>query len=138
MPGSTPRLALPYPLGTDPIASGDDMIAQLAAKLEALNIAWQMAAGTVNVQANGVASGTISGASGVVFPVGRFTVPPLVMVTFAAATSGSASGTVRASAITVNGFTVALANTHPSSAMTFAVTPVHWLAVQMTSAAAPG
>ena len=137
MPGATPRLALPYPLGTDPIASGDDIINQLATKLEALNIPLQTAAGTINIQASALAAGTAA-TFAVNLPVGRFTVPPLIMVTLQSLPNGSASATVRAHVVTAANFYIALCNTHPTSSMTFAATPCGWLAVQMTAAAAPG
>jgi hypothetical protein len=34
MPANTPRLALPYPLGTDPVSDGDDAIKNLAQALD--------------------------------------------------------------------------------------------------------
>lgn len=36
MPANTPKYALPYPLGTDLIANGDDMIKALAERVEAV------------------------------------------------------------------------------------------------------
>ena len=139
MPGSTPRLALPYPLGTDPIASGDDMIASLAAKLESLNIPFQMAAGVYpNVVANALAPSGGATFGPLAFPAGRFTVVPLVFVTLQAATPGANSAKVSAHAITAAQFYIGLQNASATSAMTFAATPCAWLAVQMTSAAAPG
>lgn len=138
MPGSTPRLALPFPLGTDALAQGDDTIAALAAKLEALNLAWQMAAGTTNVVANALAPSGGATFPIVGWPAGRFTVPPLVFVTLQSATPGSNSAKVTAHAITKDGGYIGLQNANTVSAMTFASTPVAWLAIQMTSAAAPG
>lgn len=36
MVGATPKFALPYPVGTDPISDGDDQIAALATKLDTM------------------------------------------------------------------------------------------------------
>jgi hypothetical protein len=36
MPATTPKLLLPYPLGTDPIADGDDSIKALAERVETI------------------------------------------------------------------------------------------------------
>jgi hypothetical protein len=37
MPGTTPKLALPYPLGTDRVADGDDAIKALAERVETVS-----------------------------------------------------------------------------------------------------
>ena len=138
MPGSTPRLALPYPLGTDPIASGDDIINQLATKLESLGIPWAWQLGTQAVVANALAPSGGATFGPIAFTAGKFTVPPLVFVTLQSATPGANSAKVSAHAITAAQFYVGLQNASATSAMTFASTQCAWLAVQMSAAAAPG
>ena len=137
MPGATPRLALPYPLGSDPVAQGDDIISQLAAILDA-GLPFRIAAGTVAVVANALApsGGATFGPN--LFPAGRFSVAPLVLVTPQVATSGANSSKVTAHAITKDQFYVGLQNANPTSAMTFASTPCAWVALQLLPAAAPG
>ena len=136
MPGSTPRLALPFPLGTDPLSGGDDAIGALAAKLEALNLAWQMAAGTITLSTTSLASaGSVF--TPITFPVGRFTLPPLVLVTMGSASSGSAFATCRAHVITKDGFSIVITNVG-TAAMSMGAAPFSWLAVQFSASAAPG
>ena len=137
MPGATARLALPYPLGGDPINQGDDVIAALTAILDA-GLPFRIAGGLVNIVANALApsGGATFGPN--LFPVGRFTVAPLVLVTPQVATAGANSSKVTAHAITKDQFYVGLQNASSTSAMTFAATPCAWVALQLLPAAAPG
>ena len=98
----------------------------------------RIAQGVVMVKASALPAGT-GGTFPVTFPVGRFTLPPIVMVTFQSATpTGSASGTVRAHVVTKDNFYVMLCNTHTTSGMTFGDTPCGWLAIQMSDEASGG
>lgn len=72
MPANTP-LGYPYPLGTDRLMDGDDAIHNLASAVE----------GKLGVQASGTAVVTVAtintpASVAVTFPVGRFTVAPVV------------------------------------------------------------
>lgn len=88
----------PYPVGTDRVMDGDDVIHNLADKIDSqLGV---LASGSVTVQTTTV--NTPASAS-VTFPAGRFTTPPNVIVScqganpqfaFASTAAPTASGTV--------------------------------------------
>lgn len=120
--GSTTTDGLPYPVGTDRVMDGDNAMQALA---EALT-------GRSARVATGVAS--ITGAANVVrnlaitFPVGRFTVAPIVLVVIR---GGVATGTpafsawcAAAPAVTTAGCTLQGSSTSANAI------PVEWLAVQ--------
>jgi hypothetical protein len=136
MPANTPFFAFPYPLNTDPVVNGDDTIKALAEKVEA-----QLSGGGVTVTnplrmtANSSSITNPASNSGqsvaVTWPVGRFTVAPLVVVT------GISSGYSAASAggVTVTGFTAKMWN--PTGSTPTGSVMV-WIAVQMTPTTGPG
>lgn len=74
MPSQTPVFALPYPLGTDPVADGDDAIKALAERIEALHVASRQVATSAFFPV-----GTTSQV--VTFPAGRFSAAPAVVAT---------------------------------------------------------
>jgi hypothetical protein len=87
--------------------------------------------GTVSIAAPS-ALNTIS-TTAVTFASGRFTQPPLVQISVN--TSNTNPRGVKADAVTTSGFT---AGQWQFAGGTFQSTSAHWLAVQMTSAAAGG
>jgi hypothetical protein len=113
MPANTTN-GYPYPLGTDPVADGDDAIHNLANAVDAMSGVSAAGAATASIPANN--SGVYTT---VTYPVGRFTAAPAMMgiVTTPTATwmvnvatNGSAtSGQIRVQTIT--GSTVGSATT---------------------------
>jgi hypothetical protein len=135
MPANTTRAGLPYPIGTDPVADGDDAIKNLAERLDGTS-------GTVPSVPYAIAAGTTPGPSfsnvatstfAVTFPVGRFTQRPIIS---ASVTNAAPSNiyALRLTGITTGGFTVNATFAAPATA---SVT-VDWLAVQMTSTSGGG
>ena len=74
MPSTTPK-GFPYPLGSDRLMDGDDAIRNLATAVDTM--VGVFAAGQVNI--NVTVIGNVA-QTAVVFPVGRFTAPPMVVV----------------------------------------------------------
>jgi hypothetical protein len=121
MPANTPK-GYPYPLGTDPVADGDDAIKNLAQKVDtAIGV---FATGSVNVQTAG--TNPSNGSIAVVFPVGRFSVVPRIYLqqtnNFPAAATDFSSPF--ANNITAAGFTVNVRRND------VALVGVNWLATQ--------
>jgi hypothetical protein len=101
MPGTTPR-GYPYPVGTDLISQGDDTMRQLAQALDTLG--GVSAAGSVTVVIAAV-NDPVNVA--VTFPAGRFTTPPICVVTAHTSLPQNAHVAVSTAApITTTGFTV--------------------------------
>lgn len=91
------------------------------------NVPFRVAAGTVS-------SGAAIGTQNITFPVGRFSVAPLVMVTPLNPASGAVAFYFTVSALTASGFTLAISNSGGF------VTGVGftWQAIQMTPTTAAG
>lgn len=85
MPATTPTYKLPYPLGTDRVADGDDAIRKLAQTVE-----YAFQSGTINVN---VTSGGTAASAVLTFPV-PFTAPPTVVVTAAGTNPVNVSASV--------------------------------------------
>lgn len=94
------------------------------------------AAGSVSLAGTAVAAG---GAVSVVisFPVGRFTVVPLLQASMGVAPGGAALLTLHASASSTTNATIYLYNAS-GAVQTWVAMAITWSAVQMTSAAAAG
>jgi hypothetical protein len=133
MPGSTSKLQLPYPTGTDPVKGGDDAIKALSDALEAGMIPYRMAAGSKVLNASAVTNVSIA----VAFAVGRFTFPPKVVVGISNAPGGSTKAIPRAVGISATGFTLYVYS-GDGTAMTFSSLQVDWQATQMTVTSANG
>jgi hypothetical protein len=122
---TTPRLAIPYPDGNERVRDGDNAIGALGAYLEDLTkagIPARIAAGSVGVT-------TASGASAtavVTFPVGRFTVAPIVSANQASLSTAYFAFT---NAATTASVTVAVAHRDGTSAAINVA--VQWIAIQM-------
>lgn len=131
--GTTARLAIPYPAGTDRVMDGDNAMQTIAETLDDLSktgVPYRMATGIATV----AISSATQGQQAVTFPVGRFTVTPIIIAwtwSWPSATLASARTSGSASA---NGFTVVV---NTSTAVTGSYT-VHWLAIQMTSSSGAG
>lgn len=111
-----------YPAGTDRVMDGDDTIAALANDLDAK--AGLMAMG--NVTPPTVAAGAV-GSVAVTFPVGRFTVAPIVQATSQAGASFINSARMpSATNITTTGFTIYEYRDNGSGAFN-----LFWWAVQL-------
>lgn len=135
MSATTPK-GYPYVQGTDPVADYPTTSQALATLLEA-KVPAAVAAGSLLITAGALPAG--SGYTAVVtFPVGRFTIAPIVLVTLG---DGSAGGTTmlvpRNKAITPTSVTVGLYNASTVASGAYSL-QVPWLAVQMLAAAAPG
>lgn len=95
-----------------------------------------VATGSVTISGTGVAAG--SGVSvTATFPVGRFTVPPIVTASMTSAPGGSQNLVARAINATTSSVTVYLYNTGATAA-TWTPLAVGWTAVQMTPTSAAG
>lgn len=111
----------PYPLGTDRVMDGDDVIHALADAIDT----------KLGVSANGVATianvpvTTLASVS-VTFPAGRFTVAPQVVATRAGSTAAAASTSLSVSGIGVGGFTLTAWQTGGTAGSA----SVHWIAKQ--------
>ncbi len=126
MTGSTSKLGLPYPTGTDPVSSGDDMIKALADALDSGMIPYRMAAGTkvlpnITTAASSVAVG---------IPAGRFTQPPLVICAINNNPTGGNKAIARAVVSSPTAFTIYV-NSGDGTAMTCNGLAVTWFAIQM-------
>jgi hypothetical protein len=77
MPGSTPDLNYPYPLGDDPVRDGDDIIRALAERIEYLTNSVRIRSGTVVMTVT--TNNTIVGAA-IVYPANSFLNAPAVVV----------------------------------------------------------
>jgi len=115
MPGTTAS-GYPYPLGTEPIAQGDDTIHSLADKIETNLRA--TAAGTVTITTVANTYTTVA----VTFPAGRFTVAPTVIVSFTTNAFNSTMLGCAATSITTSGCNVGALRTSAAS------TVVAWFA----------
>jgi hypothetical protein len=108
----------------------DDIDADLVAALALLPV--RVAAGAVNVTLTGVASSFAS----FTFPIGRFTVSPLVVALLNNAPGGSAKFVPRAINVTASGADMYV---YTGDATTQTATAgVSWIAVQMTASTAAG
>lgn len=126
---TTPK-GYPYPVGTDRVRDGDDVIHALADKLDA-TVPYAMAAGSTAIAVTNAPSGTTT----VTFPAGRFTQPPLVVATVVGSSSPNFFAGVNP-APTAAGMTVRC--THVELSNTTATVTVHWIAIQMLPGASPG
>jgi hypothetical protein len=101
MSATTPH-GYPYPVGTDPISQGDNVMRSLG---EALDVrAGKSAAGTVTVVIASVATAVNVA---VTFPAGRFTNAPICVVTAVTSLPQNAHVAVSTSVpVTASGFTV--------------------------------
>jgi hypothetical protein len=122
MPQNTP-LGFPYPLGTDRLSDGDDVIRALATAID----------GHTGVLASGLAQvATVGGTTGtlaVTFPAGRFTLPPNVVCTINFGAFGTLSASYAgATAVTNTGFIANVARTGGGSG----TLGVFWIASQIT------
>lgn len=123
----------PYPASTATPDPPRDIKA-LADRLDAVLPA-AMAAGLAAVPAN--ATGPTSTVA-VTFPVGRFTVPPIVVVSLVGSTGGTQRYVPRVHAgPTASGFTAGVWASETTNNITNATT-VSWQAVQMDAASAAG
>lgn len=130
MPGTTSK-GFPYILGADPASSIDDTSLSLANKLEAM-IPFAVSAGSISVTLTAAASGFTA----ITFPVGRFTIAPLVMATMASAPAGSGKFVPRVLNVTTSGASVYVYTGDATNAS--ASVTVSWFAIQMTPSAANG
>jgi hypothetical protein len=89
-----------------------------------------MASGTVSVTLTASSSGTAT----VTFPVGRFTVAPLVQLTKFSGAGGATLTIPMVTALSSSSMTVGL---YATANQTVTV-PIHWWAVQMTTSTANG
>jgi hypothetical protein len=127
MPANTPK-GYPYPLGTDPVADGDDAIKNLANKVDAaLPARTWVSTASVPVTASTV--GTLN----VTFPAGRFTAVPRISLTVAGVSSFYVAG---ATAVSSTGINIFVRHTDAVSA-SITIT-VHVMAVQMLANAGDG
>jgi hypothetical protein len=108
----------------------DDIDTDLAAVFALLPV--RVAAGAVNVTLTAAASGNAA----IVFPVGRFTVSPLVVALLNNAPGGTAKFVPRAINVTASGADIYV-YTGDSSTQT-GTAGVSWIAVQMTASTAAG
>lgn len=120
----------PYIAGTQNASLIDDYALELATKLDAV-VPFAMAAGSVVMTITSATNGSAS----VTFPVGRFTVAPIVTCISAGGT-GSSAFYVATTTITTSGMTVQAFN-RDNAAATATIT-IHWHAVQMNTGAASG
>lgn len=119
MPANTPN-GLPYPLGTDPLAQGDDAIHALADELNK-RVPYRLAFAT-GVAVGGVLAGNNLNIP-VVYPVGLFTQTPIIL-----AITGSNRLGLAVLANTKDGATLQVAN---FTSATAAATTLQWVAMQM-------
>lgn len=130
--GNTNRAGLPYPEGTDYLIQGDDAMRALAERLDGsisgpVSVPFAIAAGKVLCDfANAPSSDVV-----VTFPVGRFTVAPMV---YATCTAGTLNYIANAYGATPAQCHVVAFHKAGTSTSTQDVA-VDWIAVQMTSAA---
>jgi hypothetical protein len=119
MPANTPN-GLPYPLGTDPLAQGDDAIHALATELDK-RVPYRLAGG------QGVAVGIVANGAfvnvNVVYPVGLFTTAPNVHWNTG---SNRLNGALLAN--TKDGCTIQLANFSGAASV---ATTLTWTALQL-------
>jgi hypothetical protein len=78
--GLTANLDLPYPVGTDKVANGDDAIKALADRLEAIGFVIERGVVAVPISAS---TPTVSSAA-ITYTVGKFSLAPYVMATLRA------------------------------------------------------
>jgi hypothetical protein len=136
MPSTTPLFGFPYPVGTDRVTDGDNAIEALARGVETqLSGGGATVSSPYRMHANQATITNPASNTGVTlavtFPVGRFTIAPVVLVT------GVGSGYTAASqsVVTTAGFNAKLFNptgTTPTGSL------VAWIAVQMTTTTGPG
>lgn len=116
---STPK-GYPYPVGTDRVADGDDAIKSLA---EFVDVRLGLAASGFFTSAAAASSGAVV-ATAITFPVGLFTVPPVVTMT-AYATNPETANVSFGSMPTTTGFSAR--TQRPGST---AVLGCSWIAIQ--------
>ena len=119
MPAQTSN-GLPYPLGADPISQGDDAIKALADELNK-RVPYRLAGGS-GVAVGGVLAGNNLNIN-IVYPVGLFTQPPVIL-----AITGSNRLGLAVLANTKDGATLQVANFTTATA---AATTLSWLAMQL-------
>lgn len=129
---TTPRLAIPYPDGTERVMDGDNAMGAIATKVDGLGLAYAMAVGSSNIVAPG---GAASAAVSVTFPVGRFTQPPIVIANVAL---GTINYVTNVGTPTTSGFTATIFHNTAGTNVGANTYPIHWHAVQMLPGAAPG
>jgi hypothetical protein len=114
---NTPK-GYPYPVGTDRVADGDNVIQALAEKVD----------GSLGLAAGGLVTITPSGAGAatpiaVTFPAGRFTVAPWMVSNMSAGSNTDRQTGV--TGVTTTGATITL------TSATAAAVPVYWIALQV-------
>lgn len=121
-----------------PPTSGDRTLTLLAKAVDVVTdaltinsrpVAFAEAAGVWATAPSVPAAGNVN--TSITFPTGRFTQPPIVVVT-----AGNARLTCSAENVTATSFTLSASNWSPAAAA--ANIPIRWHAVQMTKAAAAG
>jgi hypothetical protein len=117
MGSTTPKFAIPYPVGTDRVMDGDNAMQAIAERVEAL-LSARHQVGLVTVNLVGVQFTF----STVVFPTG-FTKIPRVFVS-------SQAGDIFATALNVQTTGFDAGAYRPAGAITYAV-PVMWLATDL-------
>lgn len=119
----------PYIQGTQNASLIDDYALELANKLDAA-VPYSMACGTVNV----TLTASTTGSATVTFPVGRFSVAPIVQLTKVSG-AGAATLTIpMATSVSASSMTVGV---YATSTQTVTLA-VHWVAIQMTTTTANG
>jgi hypothetical protein len=130
--GNTPIYGWPYPELTDP-PDGPAQIRALGTAIEgtlAAKAPFAISAGSTPVQLTASTAGNVA----VTFPLNRFTQIPLVVGAVSGGSGGAFGCYSPHASPTTSGMTLYL----DRAAATTAAIPVHWIAMQMTSAAAPG
>lgn len=126
----------PYIQGTQNASLIDDYALELANKLEAA-VPHAAAAGQATIAGTTLASGAAANVA-ITFPVGRFSVAPIVTVALASAQAGTATLTARILSVTTTGASVYVYNAGASSVTFTGSLLVNWEAVQMTPTTAAG
>lgn len=93
------------------------------------HLAYAEAAGTFQITYRGGTAATAS----VAFPAGRFTQPPIVVVTIQSAAGNTAQQIVRAYSASTTGFTVAVLKAAGGTLPTSGWAPISWVAIQMSA-----
>lgn len=120
----------PYINGTQNASLIDDYALELATKLDAV-VPFAMAAGSATMTITAASNGSVA----VTFPVGRFTVAPIVTCISAGGT-GSSQFYVAHTNLTTSGMTIqAFQRDNTTATASFTI---HWHAIQMNSGAANG
>lgn len=119
MPSATTN-GYPFPVGTDRVMDGDNAIQALAEAADAK--AGIGAAGLASVIG---ASGAATAVLAVVFPVGRFTVPPVAVASIAA---GGNTYIVTVSSVTAAGFNLTVSRRAGDNFPSGITVAVSWVA----------